>query len=109
MAVGNVVIENEGIKKFFTHFFGDVVSTAYISKLVDIKDFHENDEILMRNHNLQIANDFKSISDFMQLDGIGYNIILTFSSGKSVDIDLAEPCYPMSFTKFDIRDALILR
>jgi hypothetical protein len=107
MAIGSVIIKNEGLKKFFTHFFGDVVSDAYISKLVDIKDFDADDEKLMAKHNKGINASLASVSDFMELD-IGYLIVLTFTSGLSVEINLAAQSCPMNFTKFDIQDALVL-
>lgn len=107
MAIGSVIIKNEGLKKFFIHFFGDVVSEAYISQMVDLKDFDADDEKLMRKHNEDINTSLDSVSDFMELD-IGYFVVLTFTSGKSVEINLAEQSCPMNFTKFDIRDALVL-
>lgn len=107
MAIGSVVIKNEGLKKFFTHFFGDVVSEAYISQMVDLKDFDADDEKLMRKHNEDINASFSVFSDFMELD-IGYFVVLTFTSGKSVEINLAEQSCPMNFTKFDVKDALVL-
>lgn len=107
MAIGSVIIKNEGLKKFFKHFFGDVVSDAYISKLVDIKEFDADDEKLMKKHNEDLNTSLASVSDFMELD-IGYLIVLTFTSGHSVEINLAAQSCPMNFAKFDIRDALVL-
>jgi len=107
MAIGSVIIKNEGLKKFFTHFFGDVVSEAYISKLVDLKEFDADDEKLMKKHNEDLNKSMSSVSDFMELD-IGYLIVLIFTSGQSVEINLAAQSCPMNFTKFDIRDAMVL-
>lgn len=107
MAIGAVLIKNESLKKFFTHFFGDVIEEAYISKLVYLKEFDVDAEKLMKKHNEDINASFATVSDVMALD-IGYLIVLTFTSGKSVEINLAEQSYPMNFTKFDIRDALVL-
>jgi len=107
MAIGSVLIKNEGLKKTFNHFFGDTVSEAYISKIFDLKEFDSDDEDLIRKHNESISNDFSTVSNFREID-IGYLIVLTFSTGRTVEINLAEQSCPMSFARFDIRDALVL-
>lgn len=108
MQIVSVLVKNEGLTQVFNHFFGDVVKSAYIAKRVDLDEFNSADEALIKRHNEDISQKFSSVSNFVEID-IGYLIVLTFSSGQSVEINLAEQSCPMSFTKFDLSDAVILK